>query len=423
MKKLIPALLALCFLLTSCSLLTLEYKITDDTTHDLSVEMPETSYTEITPKPPVTLPSLDGELAPDKLLSQLPDMDFVEKYFEAPTDDSVAYFTIATVNDAPIFSSADEIAGSSVASALNAVEEKYNLDIISTPYTPEEFDSRIKESQLSGRYFADLLSLPTTTAAIYGTAEYCKPISSLPYINSKAPYFVQEGFEYGGDLGEFAVLTGASYLSRDLCCLYFDTSAVPEEIYVKALDKTLDWAYIFSLMNKSGRGIYSTADLADVYRLTCGARYVKNGDTTTLQNSPFECMGKQTPADALNVATSHALTYFDEDEPLFIVDTLGSYSKYASSTTKYGMLPLPGYGKSSTHGFINSDKVNFFMCPNYTTTTEGAGIVISALGAAVSQREANILLTLIRENARDNGTLLISHLLLAPPAWDSDSGF
>ena len=32
--------------------------------------------------------------------------------------------------------------------------------------------------------------------------------------------------------------------------------------------------------------------------------------------------------------------------------------------------------------------------------------------------EAEILITMIREGARDNGTLFVSHLLFSKPAWD-----
>lgn len=422
MKKLIPALLALCFLLTSCGLFTIEYTITGDTTKDLSIETPETSYTQITPKPPVTLPALDPTMSADKQLSTLPDMDFAEKYFGKDNTEGVAYFVIATVDNAPIFSDADELSGSSVAAALNAVEEKFNLDLINEPYTPDEFDAKIKENQLAGTYFADLLSLPRDVAKTYATSEYCKDLATLPFVSKDSPYFISDFFEYGGEMADYAVMSNASYLTSELYCLYFDASAVSDEIYTKALSQELTWDYVLELMNKTGRGMNSLADISDLYRLTSGARFTLENKKTVLKKSPFVTTEQTEEAEIaiLNKMCEKLSSYQNTENPLFTVDTVGNFRNYTSSGTRYGILPLPGFDGSATVGLADSHKVNYFLCPDNTTTAEGAGIVMSALGAAASQREAEVLLTLIRESARDNGTLLISHLLFSAPAWDSE---
>lgn len=423
MKKLIPALLTLCFLLTSCSYFTLEYTITGDTTVDLSVQVPQTSYTEITPKPPVTLPGLDGAMSADKQLSTLPDMDFAEKYFGKDNEDGVAYFIIATVNDAPVFADADELSGSCVAATLNAVEYKYNVDIINLSYTADEFDAKIKESEQTGVYFADLLSLPADAAKTYGTSEYCKNLSTLPFVSKNSPYFVSEFSRLGGGLSDFAVMSNASYLTRDLQCLYFDASGVSDEIYSKALDGELSWEYILSLADKTGRGIASNPNFEDIFRLTSGARYKSDGKNSVLTTSPFQTPAEGTAADGLNAAIAAATARISDENPLFVIDTIGNYAKYMESSTRYGILPLPSYDGSATVGFVSPDKVNYFLCPSHTTTAEGAGLIMSALGAASAQREAEVFITLIRDSARDNGTLLVSHLLFSAPAWDFEYAY
>lgn len=422
MKKLIPALLALCFLLTSCSFYTLEYTLTDDTTVDLSVQIPQTSYTEVTPKPPVTLPELDGSASADKYLSTLPDMDFAQKYFGNDNDGGVAYFIIATVNDAPVFADADELSGSSVASTLNAVEAKYNVDIVNLSYTADEFDAKIKESEQTGVYFADLLSLPRDAAKTYGTSKYCKNLSTLPFVSKESPYFINEFSELGGELSDFAVMSNASYLSRELQCLYFDASAVSDEIYSKAIDGQLSWDYIFSLADKTGRGIAQNPHFEDIFRLTSGARYKNDGKNSVLTASPFQTPADGTLADGLSAAIAAATARVSDENPLFVIDTIGNYAKYMESSTRYGILPLPSYDGSGTVGFVDPDKVNYFLCPSHTTTAEGAGLIMSALGAS-AQREAEVLVTLIRDNARDNGTLLVSHLLFSAPAWDHEYAY
>lgn len=420
MKKLIILLLSSCFLLSSCSLLTLKYTLTGDTTSKLSDGAPVTSYTEITPQTPVTLPELDKSYDAEKLLSTLPQMNFAEKYFGQNSDGAVAYFVIATIDDAPVFASADEISGSSVASALNAVEERHNLDIINMPFAPDEFDAKIKESQQSGVYFADLLSLPAQTAKTYATAEYCKPLATLPFVSSDAPYFVNDLSKYGGEFAKFAVMSEASYLTKDLCCLYFDASVVGNEIYTKALDSTLDWTYVRSLMDQTGRGINSTVDLEDLFRLTSGARYALEDGKSVLKTSPFITTEQTYEAEIalLNQKLETLLAYKNTEDPLFIVDTIGNYENYTSKSTRYGILPLPSAEDGKTYGYVSPEKVNYFLCPNYTTTNDGAGLMLSVLGAASSQREANVILNLVRDNARDNGTLLVSHLLFTAPAWD-----
>lgn len=420
MKKLILLLLSSCFLLCSCSLLTIEYTLTGDTTSKLSDGAPVTSYTEITPQTPVTLPELDKAYDAEKLLSTLPEIDFVEKYFGENNQDKTAYFMIATIDDSPVFASADEISGSSVASALNAVEERHNLDIINMPFTPDEFDAKIKESQQTGVYFADLLSLPMETAKTYAKAEYCRPLASLPFVRSDAPYFVNDLSLYGGEFAKFAVMSEASYLTKDLCCMYFDATAVSQDIYSKALDGKLSWEYVLSLMEETGRGIDSRAHLEDVYRLSMGARYTLEDGKKILRNSPFYTTEQTNEADIalLNQKLEKLLAYQNTEDPLFIVDTIGNYENYTSKSTRYGILPLPSAEGGKTYGYVSPEKVNYFLCPNYTTTNDGAGLMLSVLGAASSQREANALLSLVRDNARDNGTLLVSHLLFTAPAWD-----
>jgi len=424
MRKLIPALLALCFLLSSCNILTLEYKVTGDTTHKLSDGAPTTSYSELQSPTPVTLPSLDPQNSADRYLSTLPSMDFEKKYFGENLSGATAYFSIATATYAPVFESADEISGSSVAKALNALEEKYNIDIVNTPYTADEFDAKIKESELSGRYFADLLSLPQDLAKTYATAEYCEAIGTLPYIDQNAPYFVNEVFRYGGDFGKYAVLGESSYLTKDLSCLYFDASALDDEIYSKALDGALDWRYVCALMEKTGRGISVGADtdisLSHVFRLSIGARYAQEDTKTSLKISPFITTEQTVAAEtaALTESLEKFLAFVDDEDPLFVVDTIGNFKNYTSQVTRYGILPLPSAEGGETFGFVSQSRVNYWLCPSHTTTAEGAGIVIAALCAASCQTEAEVLLTLIRDNARDNGTLLVSHLLFAKPAWD-----
>ena len=331
------------------------------------------------------------------------------------------YFTIATVEDAPVFASADEISGSSVAKALNAVEEKYNIDIIQTQFSPEELDTKIKESELSGRYFVDLMYLPSELAKTYALADYCKTVGSLPYIDQSAPYFVNDVFKYGGDFGKYAVLGESSYLTKDLLCLYFDASAISGEIYTKALESSLYWTYISALMAQTGRGISSSSDLSHVFRLSVGARYTltKDGDPT-FENSPFAPneQEKQTSIDAFNAEYEKIKAHITDENPLFVIDTIGNFRNYTSQSTRYGILPLPSAENGETYGVAAQGREYYWLCPSHTTTAEGAGIVIASLCAASCQNEAQILLTLIRDNARDNGTLLVSHLLFSKPAWD-----
>lgn len=416
----IALLLALCFLLSSCGVISLSYDVTGDGTQKLSDGAVTPNYSKAPSVDIATLPIFDTANGAQKWLDQLPNMDFAEKYFGDNKEQSIAYFSIATLEYAPIFQSADEIAGSVISAALNRVEEKYNIDIINMSYTQSELDAAIKESTLSGRYFADLVSVPHAIAKEYATAEYCEAISSLPYIDQSAPFYVSDLTKYGADFGKYALMSNATYLTKDLCCLYFDTSAVDVDLYSLALSNSLDWDIIIDQMTKTGRGIETALDLADVFRLSVGARYTLKNGNLALANTPFASVEqtKEAQSAALANYVDTLLARKSAEEPIFAIDTLANFKSYTSKDEKYGILPLPSTNGGKSFGYVDPDKVNYILCPSYTTTAEGAGAVIAALSAACYQSEAEILLSLVRNNARDNGTLLVSHLIFSAPAWD-----
>lgn len=422
-KTVILIILCLTLLLGSCGAFVIDERVTGDTTKALSDGAPKPQYSDKVSADTAPYGKLDPSQGYLEQLSQLPKMDFTEKYFGDQADDKTVYFSIASVSKIPVFSNADEISGSCVASALNAVEDTYNVDIISLSFTPEELGAKLDESILSKTYFADLLCLESAEAVKYASPDFCKKLKTLPFVSEKSVYSNTDFFETPSALSEYAWLNDSSYLQKNAYCMYFDTSAVGSELYKNALDNTLTWELVAAKANSLERGIYCSGDAESLFRLSTGARYsLEKGKLILDADHLLEGVTdeKITAENVLEAAFEAVFGQNFEKDPVFFIDTLGNYKKYLHDKTPYGILPLPTYkAGAEAFGYVDAENFYYYLCPKYTASDEGTGIILSALGASHSKREAEVLLTLVRDNARDNGTLLVSHMLFARPLWDA----
>lgn len=422
-KTVILLILCLTLLLPSCAAFVVEEKVTGDTTSALSEVAPTPEYSDKVSADVAELGKLDPSQNYENQLSQLPQMDFTKKYFGDRADGQTVYFSIASTLNIPVFSSADEISGACVSAALNAVEDIYNVDIISMTFTGEEMEAKMKESVLSKTYLADLLCLDAPEAAKYANAEYCKKIGSLPFVSEKSVYSHTNFFETPSKLSGYAWLNDSSYLLSDAYCLYFDPETVGSDLYKDALDKKLTWELVRAKADSVGRGIFCAADAESLFRLSTGGRYVLSGGKLTLDADHLlegVTDEKITAEKVLSSAFEAIFGQKSEAEPVFFIDTVGNYKNYLHQKTPYGILPLPTYREGAdTFGFVDAKDIYYYLCPLYTALDEGTGIILSALGASYSQREAEMLLELIRDSVRDNGSLLVSHMLLSRPLWDA----
>ena len=94
---------------------------------------------------------------------------------------------------------------------------------------------------------------------------------------------------------------------------------------------------------------------------------------------------------------------------LFYIGTLGELSEFANAPLQTGLLPLPKYDTATKNYpyLLDQTALPVFACPINVTSTEGTGIMLSALNAASCAELEELFLQSAENQVRDNGSSLM----------------
>lgn len=228
--------------------------------------------------------------------------------------------------------SAPEIISRAVKERNAAVEEKYNISLVTASADSATMYAELSASLKSGMYYADMLNFPQSTIPSLAAAGMLYNLRSMPGMKLDTPYFNQSAVEAASAGYRILAVAGeATYSPYSFPAVFFSVdklnAAGLELPYKSAKAGTWTWDEFYS---------YCTAALGAGYGTVC------TGDTGdfALDCAFFSAGGKLISAGAMKYPTV-ALT---EDNSNAIIDMLSRIFKTDGALT----------GESGGHGAFTS---------------------------------------------------------------------
>ena len=340
-------------------------------------------------------------------LSELP-----ERYY-----DGAAFFITTPSTD---YISPDDMgeAVSKLAHERNReVEDLLGITIVTTVRDTNTMLEELKQAEKSGMYYTDLLMVPIYMIGQYRAEDVLLNMRSIPFFDIDKPYFNKASSDMtSGGYSTYGVAGHASISPSSLSAVYMNKSILTEAgidvsaLYKSASDGTWTWdmllAYSEAVSTLNGEKSASDDGFAGYYTITAqntasrlpdlifksaGNDFVKTGSRKvpsigfslyTIEKTVETIKTVYNDEYAITSDTAGAIKPFSEGRSAFLIDYLDVMETLTSSTTDFGLLPLPKEEEKDSYRTLVANTELVFAIPKGHTNTEFAGITLSALNAA-----------------------------------------
>lgn len=388
--------------------------------------------------PTLTTPSYYTPATPEKndiytpsyQLKLLADRDFEEKVFLVVQEEGM---------ESAIFPTSDDFAAAYADRRNRLVQEKYNVQLTCIKMSREEIFSGLTTAKSRGSYFCDLLIVTPSLLAQLKQKNLLLPLESLPFFQTDSICIRDDATAEinSGWAGTYGIWGDALRQPSQAYAVYYNRAYAEQlncpNLYSMVQKGTWDFqtfAYFASLGKYSYdgeiadllfgcAGLHSATDegkalfadenyLSLVNQLT--ALQVPVASTAPVDaNELPETADAPTEGSGESDSALSAKEAFLSGESLFYIGTLGELSEFAMGDLSTGLLPLPKYDASATDYpyLLNQTELPVFACPVNVTSTEGTGIMLSALNAASCAEVEEFFLQNAETLVRDNGSSLM----------------
>ncbi|MCQ2423791.1 MAG: hypothetical protein MJ088_02715 [Clostridia bacterium] len=291
-----------------------------------------------------------------------------------------------------------------VYSRNKAVEGAFGISLLFIDSDEATLAEKLREADASDLYYADLLDVPAAAVAPLAAEGLLGNLLALPFVHPDAGYFNPtsvDAFTVGETLWAIA---GQATLDADLLpALYFNrqtfSDAGLEMPYTAVYDGTFTWDTLFAMtetLRASGAGVnvsVSAEDGADAVFTAAGGRFT----TRSAENVPVLGVAAAS-LDETRISVVRRLldlpqyvgggerdAFFEDDQILFLFDTLAAGTGRGTSATKWGLLPMPALTESdAVHPYrsLLPSSAHVYAAPKNNSGATLTGRVLSGLNAA-----------------------------------------
>lgn len=271
----------------------------------------------------------------------------------------------------------------------------------------ETMIEELKKAESSGFYYADLIAFPSYDTGAFVSSNTLLNLRSVLYLDLTADYF-NESSVRAASAGIYTyAIAGAATLDIDsLPALYFnrkllDTAALSLP-YDQVYDGEWTWDILFQLSAS-----FTDEELTPLLTGNLSER-LSSAVFTSLGGRAVRCGIKETPhltlsdtaldqltilGNCLSLTTAYAPEaeadpsaaelFFDGGTALFFLDTLAESVGHGTSSTQWGLLPLPKMNREQESYLtpVTSDAL-LFAVPRTTGEIAATGRVLSVFNAA-----------------------------------------
>lgn len=425
MNKSIGALISLLLtvaILSGCSGATLNDPLIGETAVPLTTGAipPLTTPTYYTPP----MPEQDEFHTPAYQLQLLADRDFNGQIFLVIQEEGM---------ESAIFPTADDFTSAYADRRNRLVQEKYNVELACIKMSREEILSALQDAKSRGEYFCDLLIVTPSLLTQLKNNGCLYALETLPFfqidsicIRNDATAEINSNWK-----GIYGIWGDALRQPSQAYTVYYNRSLANQlgcpNLY--NLVQSGQWDFqIFTYLASQGKYTFD-GNIADLLFASAGFQSTSEEGKALPANEEYlallESLNKSSILPPAEPEAADESAPSTEEEPLtpitfaketflagkslFYIGTLGELSELADAPLQTGLLPLPKYDPTATNYpyLTNQAELPVFACPIHATSTEGTGIMLSALNAASCAELEELFLQSAENQVRDNGSCLM----------------
>ena len=404
-KAIISLLCAICLVFSSCSFIY--FGDGEDTTLDTASESNVSKETENEPtddtsgignestdksKEEVKEPESIAQKAKDRL-STLPNYDFEKQSFIIATTSEMTFSTDGDTYYERVLLLRDSL-----------VEEKYNTDIITIYAEASKIQDELRNAELSGDYYADLISVPEFRIGTLANEGLIMNLRSLPFYGTMPSYSDFSDEAVAGN-AIYADIGAASSDFSKIYAVFFNRPAAESLGY--DLDKMVadgewTWDTLDRIARKAtekfgmvGQGTAAMGDeYTDVIFRSANIELINNElgqvpviefDEVRLENVvELACsLIYSNPSAYKGGSPDDFYQLFREGKLFFAIAPLSSAVEFSKSGFSFGVLPIPKYEYEQERYYAYTEaSANLLAVPSKNNKLEMTGVMISALNAA-----------------------------------------
>jgi len=306
-----------------------------------------------------------------------------------------------------------EVVNDAVFNANRNVEERYNVDIVFTPYTTtvNSLDTTIGKIIHAGEDAFELVSSHDNTMGMYSLAGYLLNVNILPHINYDQPWWPKNNIR-SMTVGDTMHLISASISYNNLSqtnTVYVNKSLLAdrgiEVPYDKVLDESWTLDYFISLTkdvysdlngdgNRDDNDLYGFVAQREAYRLiesfdlqtykrdSAGDLIIdiNNERTVSFIEKYYDLCFESVGGD-IGQTTEQSQERFANEQVMFVFGTLAfAVSDLRYTDIEYGFLPMPKLDDVQD-GYLSGSNDVPFGVPVTNTKHDLTGFMIEAMNA------------------------------------------
>ena len=293
------------------------------------------------------------------------------------------------------------------------VQSKYNVELAFIKMSREQILASLASAKSKGTYFCDLLVVSPSLLTELQSKGYLYTLENLPFfqfdsvcIRSDATAEINSKWN-----NVYGVWGDALRQPSQAYSVYFNQS-LAEKLNCPNLYQLVrngQWDFeMFAYLANSGKYTFQN-DIADLLFAAAGKHSSTDEGKAILEDADYLSMLDQLSAAQVSAEGSTAKELFLAGKSLFYIGKLGELSEFATIEMQTGLLPLPKYNLEDTSYPYLTDQTELpvFACPINVTSTEGTGILLSALNAASCAELEELFQQSAENHVRDNGSALM----------------
>ena len=293
------------------------------------------------------------------------------------------------------------------------VQSKYNVELAFIKMSREQILTSLASAKSKGTYFCDLLVVSPSLLTELQSKGYLYTLENLPFfqfdsicIRSDATAEINSKWN-----NVYGVWGDALRQPSQAYSVYFNQS-LAEKLNCPNLYQLVrngQWDFeMFAYLANSGKYTFQN-DIADLLFAAAGKHSSTDEGKAILEDADYLSMLDQLSAPQVSAEGSTAKELFLAGKSLFYIGKLGELSEFATIEMQTGLLPLPKYNLEDTSYPYLTDQTELpvFACPINVTSTEGTGILLSALNAASCAELEELFQQSAENHVRDNGSALM----------------
>lgn len=350
------------------------------------------------------LPSVDQIHTPSYQLQLLADRDFGEQIFLIVQEEGL---------ENPISPDNDDFSEAFADRRNRLVQGKYNVELACIKMSRDKILSSLADAKSKGTYFCDLLIVSPSLLTQLQSKGYLNTLENLPFFQFDSACIRDDATAEINSKWDkiYGIWGDALRQPSQAYSIYFNQNLADEQDYpnLYQLVRSGQWDFqTFAYLAKMGKFTFD-GNIADLLFAAAGKASSTDEGKALLEDADYLSMVDQLTAALVTKENTAAKKLFLEGKSLFYIGKLGELSEFAQTKLQTGLLPLPKYDLADESYPYLTDQTTLpvFACPINVTSTEGTGIMLSALNAASCAELEELFIQSAENQVRDNGSALM----------------